>query len=353
PTVCSKKLRKGWLRTVRSLGGTEMRRTTSLQIGRPSFPRFAQVRHSVLFQLLLILAIPILLGGFLAACGGGGSGGPPPSNLQSLTIDPVNPLIAVGTNVQLHATGTFKNRTTKDLTQSVTWLSGDTTVANVTNTPGTKGLASGAGSGLTTIKVKFKGKKGFTAFGVTKATLQSITIDPVNPVIAKSTTVQLSAFGNFSDGSSQDLTNLVSWSSGNGGVAQVSNTSPTKGLVTGQTAGSAPITAAFNGTQGSTTVTVSAATVSSITITPAKSHSRQGHQGAADRDLQLKRWHNPGLHESGGVDFGQQFDRVGQYRIRDGGAGHGRGRGQHHNNRDPRRRIGLDHGYSERRDLEL
>src|SRR5262249_49236133 len=229
----------------------------------------AQVRHSVLFQLLLILAIPILLGGFLAACGGGGSGGPPPSNLQSLTIDPVNPLIAVGTNVQLHATGTFKNKTTKDLTQSVTWLSGDTTVATVSNTPGTKGLASGAGSGLTAIGVKFKGKKGFTALGVTKATLKSITIDPVNPVIAKSTTVQLFAFGNFSDGSSQDLTNLVSWSSGNSGVAQVSNASPTKGLVTGQTAGSAPITAAFNGTQGSTTVTVSAATVSSITITPA------------------------------------------------------------------------------------
>jgi len=218
-------------------------------------------------RLLLIFTIPILLGGLLQACSGGG-GGPAPSNIKSITIDPINPSIAAGTTIQLHATANFKNKTTKDITESVTWVSADTKVTSISNTAGTRGLASGAGAGGTTVKVKFKGKNGTSTFTVTQTTLKSITVEPPNPVIAKGTTVQVSAFGHFSDGSTQDLTTQVSWSSGNPGIAQVSGASPTNGLVTGVTIGNTPITATLNGSQGSTTVTVTAATLNSITFSP-------------------------------------------------------------------------------------
>jgi len=201
----------------------------------------------------------------LQACGGGGGG--PLTNLKSLTIEPVNSSIAVSTKVQLHATGTFKNKTTKDLTDSVTWSSADTGVANVSNVAGIKGLTTGGGVGSTTIIVKFQGKKGVSTFTVTKASLKSITVEPVSPSVAKGTTVQMSALGNFSDGSVQDLTTQVSWSSANSSIAQVSNASSTQGLVTGVSVGNTPIIATFNGVQGSTTVTVTAATLTSITIT--------------------------------------------------------------------------------------
>src|SRR5215469_16719914 len=72
-------------------------------------------------RLLLIFTIPILLGGLLQACSGGG-GGPAPSNIKSITIDPINPSIAAGTTIQLHANANFKNKTTKDITESVTWV---------------------------------------------------------------------------------------------------------------------------------------------------------------------------------------------------------------------------------------
>jgi len=49
-------------------------------------------------RLLLIFAIPILLGSLLQSCGGGG-GGAPVTNLKSITIDPINPSIAVSTKV--------------------------------------------------------------------------------------------------------------------------------------------------------------------------------------------------------------------------------------------------------------
>ena len=235
--------------------------------------------------LLLTVAIPVLLGSLLQACGGGG-GGAPVTNLKSITIDPVNSSVAVGTKVQLHATGTYKNKTTKDLTDSVTWESADKGVVVVSNAAAIKGLAAGSGVGATTVHAKLHGVKGVSAFTVTNASLKSITVVPVNPVVAKGTTVQLAAFGNFSDGTVQNLTTQASWSSANSSIAQVSNTSPTIGLVTGANAGNTPITATFNGIQGATTVTVSAATVTSITITVPVASIAKRHHSAADRDLQ-------------------------------------------------------------------
>src|SRR5215469_302468 len=221
------------------------------------------------FPRLLILSIPILLGSLLQACGGGGGGGgAPAASLKSITIDPVDSSIAVGTKVQLHATGTYTNKKTKDLTESVTWESADTTVAIVSNLAGSKGLAGGSSAGATTVSAKFKGVTGVSSFTVTKASLTSITVQPINPLLAKSTTVQMAATGNFSDGSVEDLTSQASWSSGNSSIATVSNTAATIGLVTGVSAGNTPITATFNGIAGSTTVTVTAATLTSIEITP-------------------------------------------------------------------------------------
>ena len=160
----------------------------------------AQVARALFLRLLLILAIPVLLGGFLQACGGS-SGGPAPSNVSSITIDPVSPSVAHGTQIQLHATANFKNKTTKDITESASWVSANSTVASVSNVAGAKGLSTGAGVGATNVTVKFQGKKGTTPFTVTNATLTSITVVPVNPVIAKGTTVQLAAQGTFSNGS--------------------------------------------------------------------------------------------------------------------------------------------------------
>jgi len=160
----------------------------------------SHVTRASLLRLLLIVSIPIYLGSLLQACGGS-SGGPAPSNVESVTIDPVGPSVAHGTKIQLHATSNFKNKTTKDITESGNWVSADSTIANVSNVSGAKGLSTGAGVGATNVTVKFQGKKGTTPFTVTNATLTSITVVPVNPVIAKGTTVQLAAQGTFSNGS--------------------------------------------------------------------------------------------------------------------------------------------------------
>jgi hypothetical protein len=84
-------------------------------------------------------------------------------NLTAITIDPVISSIAVGTTLQLQATGIYSDKTTKELIGSVTWDSADTTGAHVSNAAATMGLASGIGVGATTVIATFKGVKGVSA----------------------------------------------------------------------------------------------------------------------------------------------------------------------------------------------
>jgi len=70
-------------------------------------------------------------------------------------------------------------------------------------------------------------------------------------------TQQFTATGTYQDGSTQDITTQVTWSSSNTVVVIT-----TSGLSTGQSAGGATITATLSGVTGSTTASVQAAAVS-------------------------------------------------------------------------------------------
>jgi uncharacterized protein YjdB len=69
-------------------------------------------------------------------------------------------------------------------------------------------------------------------------------------------TLQFTAEGTLSDGTRQDLTSAVTWSSSDISVAAVSDAPPGKGFVTALGVGSATITAVSEGVSGSSTVTV-------------------------------------------------------------------------------------------------
>jgi uncharacterized protein YjdB len=95
-------------------------------------------------------------------------------------------------------------------------------------------------------------------------TLQSIAVTPATPTIVIAGTQQFKAMGAYSDGSS-DLTATAVWSSSDSGVATVS----ASGMATAVAAGGATIFAKSGGVTGQATVTVPAATLQSIAVTPA------------------------------------------------------------------------------------
>jgi trimeric autotransporter adhesin len=198
------------------------------------------------------------------------------ARLMFIDVTPPNPSIANGTHQQFAATGIYSDGTTQDLTGTVTWSSSNTSVATISNAAGSRGLAASVAAGSTTIQATSGSISGYAALTITPATLVSIAITPPNPSIARGTTQQFAATGTYSDGTTQDLTGAVTWSSSNTSVATISNAAGSKGLATSVAAGSTTIKAASGSISGSTTLTITTATLVSIAITPANPSIAKG-----------------------------------------------------------------------------
>jgi hypothetical protein len=184
--------------------------------------------------------------------------------LKSIAISPANPTVAQGFSQQLAATGTFSDSSSRDVTGQVTWASAETSVATVSNAPGSQGLATGVAPGSTTVTASLNGVTTSTTLTVNAATLRSIAVTPPNPSIARGATQQFTATGAFSDNSSQDITSQVTWVSADPTVASVSNT----GLATALATGTSGISASLGGVAASTVLTVTPPALVSVAVTP-------------------------------------------------------------------------------------
>lgn len=207
----------------------------------------------------------------LAGCGDDNNPGnnPPPGNptLQSISINAGAGSVQVGQTLQLSATGSFSDQTTQDLSNTVTWSSSAPAEATVSAT----GLVTGVAVGNVTITAT-SGTTSATATVTVSTiagnkTVDHIDITPVAPTVTVGDTVHLVATATFSDQTTQDVTMQAAWSSAAGATATVDGT----GLVTAVAIGSTTITAALDGVDGTTTVTVAAVvpkTLVSIKVSP-------------------------------------------------------------------------------------
>ena len=190
------------------------------------------------------------------------------ATLSSISVTPTNPSIAKGTTKQFIATGTYSDATTQDISTLVTWTSSNLPAATISNAAGSHGLATSVAAGSTTITATQGTVSGITTLNVTNATLSSIAVTPTNPSIAMGLMKQFIATGTYSDTTTLDMTQLVTWTSSSLPVATISNAAGSKGLATSVTVGSTTITAIFGIVSGTTTLTVTNATLASIVITP-------------------------------------------------------------------------------------
>ena len=93
--------------------------------------------------------------------------------------------------------------------------------------------------------------------------LTSMTVGPT-ATISQGATVQESAIGTYNDGSTKTLGSGVQWSSSDSTTASVTNA----GLVTGAAPGSATITAGFQATSGTSSITVALGNVTALKTQP-------------------------------------------------------------------------------------
>ena len=185
------------------------------------------------------------------------------SGLDSVQVTPTSQSLTVGQTAQFTAVGTYgnaKHATTETLTNSVTWNSSAPSVATVS----ASGVATAVGPGTTTITAGGSAYNGPTsasatltvtgsAGGTAGGSIVSISVIPGSQSVASpSQTSQFIAIGTTSSGATQNLTNLVAWSSSS---TQIATVGATTGLATGVGQGTATIAALYTNSKGGTAVT--------------------------------------------------------------------------------------------------
>ena len=213
---------------------------------------------------------------FLCALPGCGTDTPTRFNtytpLTSIIITSAVVSLPAGTSTQLIATGNFSGLFTRDITNQVIWSSAQSLTADFPpNLPPGRIKALVPGTATVTAILDGVISDGIV-LTVNNIDITALTLTPLLPSLPLGLSQTFTAQGVFSDSTTLDLTKDVIWSSSDGTVASVSDDFSSKGKATALQIGSADITVQF-GTfpPVSTTLTVTAASLSSIAVTPASS----------------------------------------------------------------------------------
>ena len=216
-----------------------------------------------------ISALGVLIGlSFFFSCGSG-STSQAPAKLSQIKIAPTNQTIAKGTTLQLSATGYYADGTSHALGAAVTWQTSQPAVATI----GIQGDVTGVGEGVAQLSATYQGSTGSTSVNVGPPALLNLTVGPNQSSLPVGESEQLTATGNFSDGTVQNLTQSATWSSSAPGVVTIT----AGGLATAVTAGTASLSATMTSITSSATLTVTSAALVSIAVTPGNASIAAGN----------------------------------------------------------------------------
>src|SRR5947209_7708147 len=179
------------------------------------------------------------------------------ATLSGISVSPGTVVLPLGRRQQLMATGSYSDATQHDLTTAVAWNSDAAAVATVNGF----GAVATHSKGGANISAGFGGKSGSASLMVTDAVLDLVVLSPANPVIVYPPWLQLTASGVYSDGSTQDLTASVTWTSAAPTTASISSS----GLATSIDPGTSTITATLGTKSGNALLTVMTEPVGSVT----------------------------------------------------------------------------------------
>jgi hypothetical protein len=156
--------------------------------------------------------------------------------------------VPVGESLQLSAIGSFTDGSTQDLTSSSTWSSSSPAIVSLKG----PGLLSAVAVGTAGVLVSSGGMSASENVSVSGPALTSLNLSPAGPTVPIGSSLQLSVTGNYSDGSTQNVTSQVAWSVVTPAIASITS----GGLASGLQVGSTVIEASLSGVQTSDTLTV-------------------------------------------------------------------------------------------------
>ncbi len=202
------------------------------------------------FAVILLLALATACTGFFVN-----------PTLSSLAIGPQSQTITATPvqTLQMSATGTYSDGSTKDLTGKVGWSSGTTSCATISNTGLVTPASTVAGVCTTTISAAFgTATPATTTVTVSEGTPTSINLQASTLTPTANSSVTFTALATFPNSSTQqDITTSVTWTN-----------SDTTNLTLTNGSGSGTISAAAgSGTKITVTATFANVTSNSVTLT--------------------------------------------------------------------------------------
>jgi len=176
--------------------------------------------------------------------------------LTTLFVTPANAKAPLGVGKRLAATGIYSDGSIRNLTNTAIWKAEEGAVTTVSNASGSHGQATPLAIGSTKISATVGAIAASTPFTVTEAKLASILVTPVNPIAYLGFAEQLTATGTYTDGSTKNITDTVSWKAAHPAIAFISNALGSNGQVTPVTVGATSVSAILAGVTGSTSLAV-------------------------------------------------------------------------------------------------
>jgi hypothetical protein len=187
-------------------------------------------------------------------------------SLESIVVTPADSTIHGGTWIQFTATGHYNDGLEEDITTSAFWQSSDNTKIYLYNDPLQAGYGVANLPGTVTISATSSSVVGNTQLTIIDRTLQSIDISPLNATVVVGMSLQYTATGHYSDGSTEDITSEATWITRPNDTNVISITQ--EGLLTALGVGNADIDAALGTVTGTTPVTVEQLSLISIEVSP-------------------------------------------------------------------------------------
>lgn len=151
--------------------------------------------------------------------------------------------------------------------QSCAWSSSDVAVASVS----ADGRVTAQRLGAANVTVTCLGATRAVHVVVPDVAVTALVISPSHPSIPAGFGQHVAVEGQLSDGTSQDLTQSALWTTGAPSVAIV-----TDAVVSALRVGTTSLTARFDGVEASTTITVTPAVLSSLSVSPGIVRTRPG-----------------------------------------------------------------------------
>ena len=169
------------------------------------------------------------------------------AQLTGIQVSPATATIPALTGVAFTAMGTFADGKTQDLTDFAFWTSSQPSVATIF-----AGNASGLAPGTSTIVAVFNGQGGSAQLTVTGAKASSLTVSPSAAALKLGSFTKFRAVADFSDGTTMDVTNWVTWTSSEQGVATLTSA----GVAKSASSGSSVVTATMQDVSGTAVLSV-------------------------------------------------------------------------------------------------